>query len=93
MLAVWFISITWQVFFNVLFVVILKMFLEDMFFIILPLLVDSQKTMYMTLFTQNAIILEHVKMGEKRNAYMVIVGKSEEKSPFGRPKHRSHKYH
>jgi hypothetical protein len=34
-----------------------------------------------------------LKMGEKRNAYMVIVGKSEEKSPLQRPRHRSHKDH
>jgi hypothetical protein len=34
-----------------------------------------------------------LKMGKNRNAYMVIVGKSEEKSPFRRPRHRSHKDH
>jgi hypothetical protein len=65
MLAVWFIGITLQVLFNVLFVVILKMFLKDVFFTILPLLVDSQKTMYKTLFTHNAIILEYVKNGRE----------------------------
>jgi hypothetical protein len=43
MLAVWFIGITWQVFFDVLFVVILKNFLEKAFFTTIPLLVDSQK--------------------------------------------------
>jgi hypothetical protein len=27
-------------------------------------------------------------MGEKRNAYMILVGKSEEKRPLGRPRRR-----
>ena len=27
-------------------------------------------------------------MGETRGAYMILVGKSEEKRPFGRPRHR-----
>jgi len=42
MLAVWFIGITWQVFFSVLLVVILKMFLE-VFFRTIQVLVDSQE--------------------------------------------------
>ena len=29
-----------------------------------------------------------LKMGQKRNAYMVLVGKFEEKSPLRRPRHR-----
>jgi hypothetical protein len=29
-----------------------------------------------------------LKMGRKRNAYMVLVGKSEEKSPVRRHRHR-----
>jgi hypothetical protein len=28
------------------------------------------------------------RMGEKRNAYRIFVGKSEEKRPLGRPRHR-----
>jgi hypothetical protein len=28
-------------------------------------------------------------MGEKRNAYMILVGKPEEKRPLGGPRHRS----
>jgi hypothetical protein len=32
---------------------------------------------------------EHVaRMGQKRNAYRLLVGKSEGKRPLGRPKHR-----
>jgi hypothetical protein len=32
---------------------------------------------------------EHVaRMGEKRNAYRILVGKPEEKRPLGRPRHR-----
>jgi hypothetical protein len=27
-------------------------------------------------------------MGEKRNAYRILVGKPEEKRPLGRPRHR-----
>jgi hypothetical protein len=27
-------------------------------------------------------------LGEKRNAYRILVGKPEEKSPLGRPRHR-----
>jgi hypothetical protein len=27
-------------------------------------------------------------MGEKRNAYRILVGKSERKGPVGRPRHR-----
>ena len=57
MLAVWFTSIIWQVFFNVLFVVILKPSLEEVFFTVIPVLVDAQKTMSKTLLIQNAIIL------------------------------------
>jgi hypothetical protein len=34
---------------------------------------------------------EHVaRMGEKRNAYRLLVGKPERKRPLGRPKHRHH---
>jgi len=43
MLPVWFIGITWQVFFNVLFVVILKTFLEEVFFTTIPVLIDSEE--------------------------------------------------
>jgi len=43
MLAVWFIGITWQVFFNVIFVVILKTFLEEVFFRTIQVLVYSQQ--------------------------------------------------
>jgi len=43
MLAVWFIGITWQVSFNVIFVVIFKIFLEEVFFRTLQVLVDSQE--------------------------------------------------
>jgi hypothetical protein len=31
------------------------------------------------------------KIGQKRNAYMVLVGKSEEKSPLRRPRYRRKK--
>jgi hypothetical protein len=30
-----------------------------------------------------------VRMGEKRNAYKILVGKPEGKRPLGRPRHRS----
>jgi hypothetical protein len=88
MLEVWFTCITLQEFFNVLFVVILKMPLNEVSFTMAPASVESQNTMSKTLTLQNAIILECIKQGEKRNANMVFVGKSEEKSPLRRPRHR-----
>jgi hypothetical protein len=65
MLAVWFTGIIWQVFFNVLFVVILKPSLEEVFFTVIPVLVDAQKTMSKTLLIQNAIILQRVENGRE----------------------------
>lgn len=65
MLAVWFTGITWQVFFNALFVVILKPSLEEVFFTIIPVLVNAQKTMSKTLLIQNAITLYCVKNGKE----------------------------
>jgi hypothetical protein len=43
-----------------------------------------------TIITQLRVILviQQLLMGEKRNAYSILLGKPEGKTPLGRPRHR-----